>query len=1209
MLSIPSSDSFNKAHDGRQLRSTVSEQSIELSIWNEDDKKALVSPKSNKSWKPLTQKAFFLVPTILASGALIAVLQVYLTRSEQDAGILFASKISALPLNQTFSYLYLPTIISLVLSFVWTWIDLDIKRLQPYVQLSRDGGALGNDSILMHYPFDFVASVPFTAVRRRHWPVFSASLAVVIIFWGLTPLQSSIFATKMIEKTLQVTTVTSSSYLSLRDQKTTLTGSYAQSVYNIAWLNESLPPFMSRQGIIAPFSLLDDNTRTETSETWTARTHFYSVDINCESPTYDEYDIISTSGCRYYIANTNLPSKTKDDQYNSLYVGYWYEESMDSYLRGSCPDQANQTFLLRWSRGRKNLTDSTNSPYPLEGTTLWCKPTYYQQEVNATIAPPSMSVLNIAAIGPKEPLPADLVNITDFEWSLSQGYEVNNNRGQYPTSTWPTPYDQLHSHFPELYWDIYLPTLASFALGAYQRPVADYLDPEVLKDSYQAAYRLLLARKLADILLSDFEDGKQSPGTRHYSTQALIMVPTFVYVVEGLLAMTIVAALTVISIPSWRKTNLVSEPASLAAMMALSGNDSRLVQTMSGKDCATSTELENSYRHTTFALRNCHQGPTLCCIDPDLKTTSVVRAKSARPILPVELSWYFGSGFLGLQLLVIVALVFTYIRTHRDNGLPLPSTSIFINQILVKYLPMVVGAFFEPIFTWLTRTLCMLQPYEKLRKGNTPPSRALTVDYDSLPPQAILFRALKAGSISLASVCCIMTLLANVLSVAFSNVLHERQTTILTPQNFTADHRLPLSGSNIPNSTYDHYYIAMSNLTAGTPLPAWTDEKFFYVPFGGLESRNTSTALYQARTPAVSASLQCYSLRQTRHGERLTWDIPADSPTCNSSSLFTHGSFQSRVPEALEYTSLWPSRFGDDISDCELTVQAGWGRSSLVSTADPVNASWLGCKPELRIELREVTVDSRGLVQYSEPTDDILDSREQLFEPNAKSIIDAFHILLGSSNTPEYPFHSAAGGAHNDSYPSDFLNYLMAQALNSSAILDPHLPPPTFDTTAPVLEALYTRLFAIVLGTHVSAVLEKNNETALVTGFVVAPETRVFVSEPMFLVSVAILGIYILFTIVLYVCRPWKMLPRMPTTIASQIAFFAASHAMHDLADTSSMSEKERNSQMIGPRQRYGYGRFVGTDGKVHIGIEREPLVQALNKQDLRTMQKDVISD
>lgn len=168
MLSIPSSDSFNKAHDGRQLRSTVSEQSIELSIWNEDDKKALVSPKSNKSWKPLTQKAFFLVPTILASGALIAVLQVYLERSNQDAGIMFAPRIEELPLNQTFCYLYLPTIVSLVLSFVWTWIDLDIKRLEPFVQLSRPNGALGKDSVLLHYPFDFVAFVPFAAVRRRY---------------------------------------------------------------------------------------------------------------------------------------------------------------------------------------------------------------------------------------------------------------------------------------------------------------------------------------------------------------------------------------------------------------------------------------------------------------------------------------------------------------------------------------------------------------------------------------------------------------------------------------------------------------------------------------------------------------------------------------------------------------------------------------------------------------------------------------------------------------------------------------------------------------------------------------------------------------------------------------------------------------------------------------------------------------------------------
>jgi hypothetical protein len=168
MLSTPSLDDSLRAHGGEQLRSKVSEQSLEPSIWTEVDKQTLIPSSTKKQWKPLTQKACFLLPTILASGALIAVLQVYLERSNRDTGILFASRIDSLPLAQTFSYLYMPTIVSLILSFIWTWIDLDIKRLQPYVQLSRRHGALGNDSILLHYPFDFVAFVPFAAIRRKY---------------------------------------------------------------------------------------------------------------------------------------------------------------------------------------------------------------------------------------------------------------------------------------------------------------------------------------------------------------------------------------------------------------------------------------------------------------------------------------------------------------------------------------------------------------------------------------------------------------------------------------------------------------------------------------------------------------------------------------------------------------------------------------------------------------------------------------------------------------------------------------------------------------------------------------------------------------------------------------------------------------------------------------------------------------------------------
>jgi hypothetical protein len=373
----------------------------------------------------------------------------------------------------------------------------------------------------------------------------------------------------------------------------------------------------------------------------------------------------------------------------------------------------------------------------------------------------------------------------------------------------------------------------------------------------------------------------------------------------------------------------------------------------------------------------------------------------------------------------------TLLRTdHRltSLGLPLPSDSLIINQILVKYLPMVLGAFFEPIFTWLTRTLCMLQPYEQLRRGNAPRSRSLDTTYHCLPPQAVIFKVFKSGHLSLASLCCVMTLLANVISVAFSSLLYERIIMLPAPQNFTAQYQLPISPSGIPSSnyassTYDHFYVAMSNLTANTPLPAWTDQSFFYVPFQELDNRNASTTLHRARTPAISASLHCYSINQRLLGKNLTWDIPAGSPGCNSSSLQTYESVESQSAEAVEHIMFSSSySTGHLISDCELTVLAGWGRSSTTSTQQPLDASWLGCQSKLHIELREVTVDQQGLVQTSVLTDDMIDHDNQLLQGESKNILDAFHTLLTTSNTPRYPYAPPQNSFHNDSYPSDFFN-------------------------------------------------------------------------------------------------------------------------------------------------------------------------------------------
>ena len=119
-----------------------------------------------QAWKPVTLKAPFLLSIMLASSASIVMLQYLLISSQRNNGIIFSADINELPLNRSFAYLYLPTVIAVIYSFLWSWIDLDAKRLEPFFQLSQDGGASAKDSLLLQYQFDTIALVPLKAIRQ-----------------------------------------------------------------------------------------------------------------------------------------------------------------------------------------------------------------------------------------------------------------------------------------------------------------------------------------------------------------------------------------------------------------------------------------------------------------------------------------------------------------------------------------------------------------------------------------------------------------------------------------------------------------------------------------------------------------------------------------------------------------------------------------------------------------------------------------------------------------------------------------------------------------------------------------------------------------------------------------------------------------------------------------------------------------------------------
>jgi hypothetical protein len=103
-----------------------------------------------------------------ASLLIAALLEILAQSSQKKGGLSLVDDAGALPPSVSFGYLYFPTIVAVVYSLIWNWVDLDVKRMQPWLELSKPEGAMGRDSLFLDYPFEFVAFVPFTSAKKRY---------------------------------------------------------------------------------------------------------------------------------------------------------------------------------------------------------------------------------------------------------------------------------------------------------------------------------------------------------------------------------------------------------------------------------------------------------------------------------------------------------------------------------------------------------------------------------------------------------------------------------------------------------------------------------------------------------------------------------------------------------------------------------------------------------------------------------------------------------------------------------------------------------------------------------------------------------------------------------------------------------------------------------------------------------------------------------
>jgi len=425
----------------------------------------------------------------------------------------------------------------------------------------------------------------------------------------------------------------------------------------------------------------------------------------------------------------------------------------------------------------------------------------------------------------------------------------------------------------------------------------------------------------------------------------------------------------------------------------------------------------------------------------------------------------------------------------------------------------------------------------------------------------------------------------------------------------------------------------MSNVSYGNPLPPWINEDTFFLPFAlpqdsGSSSSQISAQSFRGSTLGFGAKVSCSEASSASSTDRLLFQVLPDgssvqfsttrilpngteiscfhprgashslNSTTNDIGAFTNGL---SALEVAQYMDSSPN----DGGFCSAAMTMGWVRVSegtklpiyntTTMASRNVTQTVLVCTQKLLVAQYNVTVDPTGRILTSNRTSDFESDIKPYFSPNAVTK-DQRNDPIATRNESQLfqqatavisPFTVDDFKWHNDSFTSDWMNSLLGMILDSSELVDPAFPVPNATFIAPVVEALYGQLFAIMLGlnTHVFS----SSSTPMVANAIYL-ETRLFVSPLMSRIAIAILSLQLIVAVIYYVYRPRQFLPRMPTSIASIIAFVVTSRAVEDFNGAGGIKDKKQGWE----DKRYGYGRFVGTDGRTKVGIERQRLVVPL---------------
>ncbi|KAL4921357.1 hypothetical protein BDW62DRAFT_127750 [Aspergillus aurantiobrunneus] len=1170
-------------------------------------------PTHPTGWRPIPLRPTYLSLIACIMLLLLVVLEALRQYSERSGGLRLFRDTNALSNFDSFAYNYIPVIIALFLAILWSFIDFDVLRLEPYFQMSRPDGCPAT-VLFINYNFGQSFITPIASAKRRHWLVLTVSLVTLLIRIFQPALQSALLELREVTTLSDETMKTWSQLVDLPAQARWFAVQEDSESTNFdAYFSDNADLKQTRSGnfAVAPVQIPSDDRRETT--VWTLNQTIYWTQLDCQDLFHDAHfpvfinqteswlywnvEGVQVSGlgeeCVMDFAYDNVLFSNTD----FLQARYWEPTWSDTPFTGAektfTPDGCDSIDLygvllsVNATEFGSNAISSVGDGLTSSATMFACNIEYFQGEAEITMH--ANSSITSAEIwnGTKRELTNDEFNIDAFQSFLA-------HRAMYTS-------DMLFVRTNETTGERTLTELP--VISQY---VGD-LDPVLVLDSSKTMSVDEFTAKVTRGVKQTFiltmgrlfnPDGAPTTVSAFRSTRqvALAVVSAVARCAEAILG--IGTALTLIMLRYYhRRPNILqSDPGSIGAMCSMVtdvfGTSNILADPRSGFHQFSTRQLRRLLQDCRLQWYHSPLGSRLEIVTVDgnpVRLNDQMRIRAdPRPhflIIPI-----FILEFLLLAaVIVLMSLVISSLA--KDGGFQdLNQSSSSFLQVVLSFLPSVVASAVGALCTSIHRNLSILEPWVHLQRGMASVSTSLTMNYSCQNPWTVLPKAARNHHVLLVliSIACISnTLLTAVAGGLFRQQLTESET---GTESLYANYSHSVFLQNDFAADFTEYDLIQTSITSGVPLLSWTSTNRSFVPIAIYEDDADSS--YSATTLGIGADLDCRPLSipdnlvSLEDGLHWTYRPSADPDRECNVKVSPPRDENDRYSLSINFFSPIATEETDICQTTTMLIVGRWNYTA-ISGITHNNTVALHCEPDLVLQNFSVAFDHKGQVMSHNEIPDTAITSGRMYD-NATVSLGQFNKVFAA--IPQSFYGEETSTSYASSY--DWAGFLVALLYKRDVTPITHLDPDRLvNLTQTVYQWVYSTYFSLWRDTYL---LPLDEPIVAENATVVRSAWRMEPSVSSLIIAMTVIGLDTIIVLIVFGTRRGRFKgPRIPRSIGSVMPWIANSQMIHDFDGTYGWTNAQRQTHLERLKKRYTFRMFLREDDQWRYAVDEEPPVAA----------------